>query len=134
MEKNILSHESEFVFIIDNIETDNLKMEFVPSKRKKVKKIIINIEGNIGVSNIELIFEKLNQLKDEFTNVDIHLKRITQIDISGIQLLYFFIKQFEIENKSIFLNIDFTKEQKLFIGRLGYMGMLENGNVNKSNS
>ena len=69
-----------------DIEKENFKMIFKPSRRKTQKRILIHIEGELTIKNIELVNENIIKVFEDFDHVELILNAITEIDLTFIQL------------------------------------------------
>lgn len=123
--------------ILENHEVDlpadilenNLSLRFVPSKRKSVAKIIVHICGNLDINNVEKLMQPIKTIISKYKEIELHLTNIEKIDLSVIQLLYYFIKMAQEKEIIVFIKAEIEKDKKLFLGKCGFLSMFENGKV-----
>src|SRR3954466_835941 len=73
---------------LKGFEKNGIKIEFVPSNRKKTKKINVNIEGEFTLKNTMEAAHAITPVFEQFDLVSIMLKNITSIDLAAIQCLF----------------------------------------------
>jgi len=124
-EEPVLSHEllvpteSTFSFL-DPIETENMKVEFVPSKRKTQKKIFVHLSGSLTIQNIGEMKNRIPLLFDEYDHVELVLKEVIGIDITAIQLFNIMRVNYHAFGKHTYINAELTNEQKKMLSTCGY--------------
>ena len=102
------------------IETDNLKVEFVPSKRKTQKRVFANITGNLSVVDAELLKSRIPSLFAHFDHVELNLTDITGLDTSIIQLFNLMRVQFHSLGKFTYINAELPKEIRVLLTTCGF--------------
>lgn len=107
-----------------NIEEQGVKIAFIPSKRKKTKKINVIIEGVFTLSNAAFVMEKISPSFKDFDSIDIVLKNIQQIDLAAVQVLQHLKKAEAANNKSITLDAELSKEDRALLFNSGLMALL----------
>ncbi|GEM_PF-2159363 len=106
--------------LFQDIEIENLKIVFTPSRRKTQKRILITIEGSLTINNVELLFSKVKDVFEKYDFVEITLNNITEIDLTVIQLFhatrvcYFSLK------KVIAINADFSRNDRKLLNSCGF--------------
>ena len=103
-----------------SIETDNLKVEFVPSKRKTQKRVFANITGNLSVVDAELLKSRIPSLFAYFDHVELNLTDITGLDTSIIQLFNLMRVQFHSLGKFTYINAELPKEIRVLLTTCGF--------------
>lgn len=107
-----------------DIEKENFKMIFKPSRRKTQKRILIHIEGELTIKNIELVNENIIKVFEDFDHVELILNAITEIDLTFIQL-YQNIKSFYLPlDKFLSMNAEWSKEDKKMLTTCGFSDVL----------
>ncbi len=123
-EENKLSENNEFDFTEKIITENNLKISLFPSKRKKVRKINVVIEGGFNITNIQVIKDNCFKLLQYFDMLNITLKNITDIDLTGIQLLQVLNSSSEFMQKTISIESELSKDDKALIMSAGMMELV----------
>lgn len=108
----------------DVIEFSNIKLSLVPSKRKKVKKINIIIEGNFNVTNVSNVKDQCQRLLQYFDVINISLKNIEDIDLASIQLLHLLSSKSELMQKTITIESDLSKDNRALLIGAGLLDVL----------
>jgi len=107
-----------------DINEENFKMLFKPSRRKTQKRILINLEGELTIKNCEVINSNINKVFEEFDNVELILNSIKEIDLTFIQL-YQNIKSFYLPlSKFLSMNAEWSKEDKKILATCGFSDVL----------
>src|SRR4051812_7350340 len=104
----------------DNIITQDFKMIFTPSKRKKTRRINVLINGEFTINNVILAKEKMDSLFVNFDYVDFVLNETTQVDLTAIQLLNVTRNIFTESGKIVTLDFDLSKQDRLMMYHAGF--------------
>jgi hypothetical protein len=112
--------DSSLVTQYADVETEDLKMVFTPSKRKTQRKILIAIEGNLTINNVELLYSKVNDVFENYDHVDITLTNITDIDLTVVQLFHVIRVNYYPQNKFIYINAEFNKDDRKLLNTCGF--------------
>ena len=113
---------------IDNheldVDSENFKMIFKPSRRKTQKRILIHLEGELTIKNSEIINNNIKKVFEDFDNVELILNNITEIDVTFIQM-HHTIKSFYLPlNKILSMNAEWSKEDKKILATCGFSDVL----------
>ena len=113
---------------IDNheldVDSENFKMIFKPSRRKTQKRILIHLEGELTIKNCEIINQNIQKVFEDFDNVELILNNITEIDVTFMQM-YHTIKSFYLPlDKFLSMNADWSKEDKKILTVSGFSDVL----------
>ena len=111
-------------FAEDVIQENNIKISLVPSKRKKTRKVNVIIEGQFNIGNAQLVKENCKKLLLHFDYVSVTLKNIADIDLAAIQLLQVLKSSPELSQKTITIDSELSKEDRLLLGTSGLMEVL----------
>ena len=107
-----------------DVDRDNFKMIFKPSRRKTQKRILIHLEGELTIKNAEIINNNIKKVFEDFDNVELILNSIAEIDLTFIQL-YQTIKSFYLPlNKILSMNAEWSKEDKKILATCGFSDVL----------
>lgn len=105
---------------LDAIVSPDIKVEFIPSKRKTQKKVFVHLSGDLTIRNVNLLKDKIPALFDEFDHVELVLKEITGIDITTIQLFNLMRVNYHSFGKFTYINAELTAEQKKMLNTCGF--------------
>ncbi len=132
-QETIISEEAKLEEVkqtesVDNHELDidreNFKMIFKPSRRKTQKRILIHIEGELTIKNCEILNKNIQKVFQDFDNVELILNNITEIDVTFMQM-YHTIKSFYLPlDKFLSMNADWSKEDKKILAVSGFSDVL----------
>lgn len=107
-----------------DVDRDNFKMIFKPSRRKTQKRILIHLEGELTIKNAEIINKNIQKVFEDFDNVELILNNITEIDVTFIQMFHT-IKSFYLPlDKFLTMNADWSKEDKKILAVSGFSDVL----------
>lgn len=107
-----------------DVDRDNFKMIFKPSRRKTQKRILIHLEGELTIKNAEIINKSIQKVFEDFDNVELILNNITEIDVTFIQM-HHTIKSFYLPlNKILSMNAEWSKEDKKILATCGFSDVL----------
>ena len=107
-----------------DIDRENFKMIFKPSRRKTQKRILIHIEGELTIKNCEILNKNIQKVFQDFDNVELILNNITEIDVTFMQM-YYTIKSFYLPlDKFLSMNADWSKEDKKILAVSGFSDVL----------
>ena len=91
-----------------------------PSKRKKIRKTKVILEGELGIKNAAAFQKKIIPVFDDYDYVDFFLKDVTVLDLSYIQMLYYLKKHFQNHGKVIKIDSALSAEVKKIVVRAGF--------------
>lgn len=120
IEVKIEQTEVPSIPVFENIEQENLKVEFKPSKRKTQKRIIISIEGDISINNIEVLCSKVTAVFGYYDFVELNLTNITAVDLSSIQLFHAMRVCYYPMNKFVSINAEFNRDDRKLLNLCGF--------------
>ncbi len=106
--------------VYENVELENLKIIFTPSRRKTQKRILIAIEGSLTINNVELLYSKVNIVFDYFDFVEVTLNNVTEIDLTVIQLFHAIRVNYWPQKKYISINAEFSRDDRKLLNSCGF--------------
>ena len=106
--------------VYENVELENLKIIFTPSRRKTQKRILIAIEGSLTINNVELLYSKVNIVFDYFDFVEVNLNNVTEIDLTVIQLFHAIRVNYWPQKKYISINAEFSRDDRKLLNSCGF--------------
>lgn len=110
--------------IVENNET--YKIIITPSLRKKVRKVKIEIEGDVSITNIYKIKNEIIPILENYDFVDFNLDKIENLDICCVQLLLAIRMYFNAMEKEVNLKINLPDGLKNIISTAGFKSLLNN--------
>lgn len=108
----------------DDVDEQNIKIFFTPSRRKKTRRINVLMEGEFTINNVTLVKEKLQKVFENFDHIDFVLKNIHQIDLSALQLLHTIKAIYTPEGKIVTIDAELSTDDKSLIYSSGLTELL----------
>lgn len=105
---------------LKNIEDETFKIWFTPSRRKKVKKVKVNLEGDLTIVNIEKVKESIAPVFDSYDYVDFVLENVSNIDVSCIQFLLAVDAHSKSIKKEVTVKANLSKGLKTLVSNAGF--------------
>ncbi|MDH5599315.1 MAG: hypothetical protein OEY34_09325 [Cyclobacteriaceae bacterium] len=121
--KEVVQSETIIEALEKNADT-NFRVEIIPSKRKSVKKTKIELSGELTVSNSVKINNGIKNVFKDFNIFSIVLKEVDALDLSILQLLYFYKNLYEKEGKEVKISAELTNDLKELITVNGFSNLL----------
>jgi hypothetical protein len=106
------------------IQEKNIRISLVPSKRKKVKKVNIIIEGEFTISTAAIVKEHCYKLMQHFEVVSITLRNVTDIDLAAIQLLRVLKVSPTFSQRTITIDSELSKKDKSLLNTAGLIELV----------
>lgn len=106
--------------------SETFKVNLTPSKRKKVRKVKVEIEGDLSIINIYKVKKEIISVFENFDVVDINLDKIVNMDMSCVQLLLAVKMYYSSLDKEITLRINLPEELKSVIANSGFKSLINN--------
>lgn len=119
--KEDFSGEKNF---LSSIDSNNIKVVFVPSKRKAVRKVDVTIEGVFSINTITLLKDRISGVFENYDYVHITLNNIQQLDLTVVQLFYVLKTIYGSNGKTITIDAKLSKEDKLLLHKCGFSDLL----------
>ncbi|MCE3226848.1 MAG: hypothetical protein K0S32_1399 [Bacteroidetes bacterium] len=125
-ETTVAGDRSEAQLKLMDVSRKGIQISFMPSKRKKTKKVTINLEGEFTLINASVVFENIMPVFNEFDVVIITLKNIFSIDLAAIQCLYKIKMLQEPNGKTVSVESELTQEYRELVRISGFLPLLTN--------
>lgn len=109
---------------LQDIDEQNLRIFFTPSKRKKTRRITVLIQGEFTVNTVLLLKEQMPLVFINYDHIDFVVNNITQIDLSAIQLLIVIKNIFGASEKKVSLDFDLSKEDRMTMHHSGFSDLI----------
>lgn len=106
------------------LQFGNTTLSFIPSKRKKTRKIVIQIEGDFSIQLIEEISKPVIVCSKEHEVIDILLKNISNIDLSALQFLFWLTETSKLNGITVSVDSELKKEDKELIKAAGLFDII----------
>jgi ABC-type transporter Mla MlaB component len=88
--------------------------------KKDIKSTIIDPGIQITIDNIHDLLKKFNSALKNNQSIEIKNEMLENIDLTGIQFLYYAKKKSEAEGKKIHIDIKLTENMKALIQNSGF--------------
>jgi hypothetical protein len=118
--EDIPTSNSQHPIVYENVETDSLKIIFIPSRRKTQKRILIEIEGTLTINNVDLLYSKVNIVFDYYDFVEVTLKNVSEIDLTVVQLFHAIRVNYWPQQKYISINAEFSRDDRKLLNTCGF--------------
>tara|TARA_B100000809_G_scaffold1942_1_gene2252 strand:- start:2992 stop:3495 length:504 start_codon:yes stop_codon:yes gene_type:complete len=105
VKKDEIKEEVKAIELEDNFE-EGIKFIIEPSRRKSVSKVKVFIEGKLGVYNAEYLTNKIKEVIVSYNVIDIKLRNIEDLDLSSIQILYYFANHYKDGKKIVLFHME----------------------------
>jgi len=102
----------------------NAKLILEPSKRKKIKKTKVILEGDLNINNVDAFMLEIEPIFDDYDFVDFFQREVTSIDLSHIQMLHYFKNHPGRNGKTVTINSDVSPEMKKMVTMAGFKELL----------
>lgn len=109
---------------VNSFIENGISIQFTPSKRKKTRKINILIEGDFSITNVNKVYDVLNNTVSKYDVSDICIKNITQFDLAAIQCLYKLKTKHLNENRTILLESELSESMRSFFHNTGLLPII----------
>ncbi len=126
--ENTLSEINEYDFTERIVTENNVTLNLFPSRRKKVKKVNMVIEGEFNISSVQFVKDNCQKLLLHFDMVNISLKNVIDIDLAAIQLLQVLKSSAAFMQKNITIESELSKDDKALLLSAGLMEIMSKRN------
>jgi hypothetical protein len=103
-----------------DVELDDIKIYYKPSKRKTQKRIMISLEGNFTLKNIHLLKENIPSIFENYDFLELKLENITDLDVSAIQLFHLMRFIYGPQKKFVAIKASFSDAQAKLLNTCGF--------------
>jgi ABC-type transporter Mla MlaB component len=121
------SNEKKETVLSVNEKEEQKEVTFIvePSRRKSVKKATVIIEGKLNINTSAFIAQQIKAVLKDYDILDFKLQNIIEIDMTSIQVLYYYKTVFNRLNKQISLQADgLSLEMKKLLMKTKYNKIL----------
>jgi ABC-type transporter Mla MlaB component len=109
----------------DNVEMENISIKFIPSKRKKTRKVAVVLKGEMTINTALVIQNSVAELLPNFDVIDFSFSEITQIDLAAIQLIDLINKAGREDEKKLVFSFDLRADDRMMVQQAGFGKMLQ---------
>ncbi|MEQ9403810.1 MAG: hypothetical protein RIM99_09510 [Cyclobacteriaceae bacterium] len=95
-----------------------------PSKRKKIRKTKVIMEGELTINNVDTFMELINPIFKDYDFVDFFLREVTSLDLSHIQMLYYYQNHHIKKGKTVTIDADLKSDLKKIIVSAGFKELM----------
>ncbi len=111
--------QAEEVGYYESESTKAYQLDFVPSRRQKVKKVKVIISGDLSIDQIMDIKSELWSGIQAYDHLSIELKEVNKLDITFLQLLII-LKNYSEKYKEVKVKAALSNEHKTLIKQTGF--------------
>lgn len=98
----------------------NASLIVEPSKRKKIRKTKVIMEGDLNINNVDGFIQQIKPLFDDYDFIDFSMREANSLDLSYLQMLYYFQNHFVKKGKTVTIDADLTPEFRKIIINNGF--------------
>jgi len=106
------------------IEEKNLRIQLIPSRRKKTRKVTMIIEGDFSIRTTGLVKAHVEALLPQFEVISIALKNITAIDLTAIQLVQVLSSPDALPQHTVTVESELTREDRALLVNAGLLEII----------
>ena len=97
----------------------NARLILEPSKRKKIRKIKVILEGELNINNVDEFRLQIEPVFKDYDFIDFRQQEVTSLDLPHIQLMYYFQNHFK-KSKTVTIDSNLSVELKKIIVNAGF--------------
>lgn len=98
----------------------NAKLILEPSKRKKIRKTKVVLEGDLSINNVDAFMSQIEPIFDDYDYVDFYQREVTALDLCHIQMLYYFKNHPTRKGKTVTINSELSTDLKKVVTNAGF--------------
>lgn len=102
------------------IDLKNAEIILEPSKRKKIRKIRVFVEGELTINNVDGFIQRIHLVFDDYDYVDFFLRKVVSLDLCFIQMLYHMKKSYAKKKKEVTIDSKLSSDLKKIIVQAGF--------------
>ena len=102
----------------------NAQLILEPSKRKKIRKIRVIMQGDLNINNVDAFRSEILPLFDQYDYIDFLQREVTSLDLCHIQLLYNFQAAPGLKGKTVTVDSDVSGDVKKLIVNAGFKELM----------
>lgn len=106
------------------IEEKNLRIQLIPSRRKKTRKVNMIIEGDFSIRTADLVKTHIGALLPQFDVIALALKNITAIDLTAVQLVQVISSPGILPQHSITVESELSREDRALLVNAGLLEII----------
>jgi len=91
----------------------------------KAKKAVLDLGSHIVFEQVKAFKDRFDKLIRSKSTLQIGSSQITEIDLTGIQLIQYFLLQAKAMEKELIFQLNISEENKNLLIKNGYSGLLE---------
>ena len=97
----------------------NARLVLEPSKRKKIRKIKVILEGELTINNVDEFRLQIEPVFKDYDFIDFRQQEVTSLDLPHIQLMYYFQNHFK-KSKTVTIDSNLSVDLKKVIVNAGF--------------
>lgn len=102
------------------IDLKNAEIILEPSKRKKIRKIRVFLEGELTINNVDAFMQRIHPVFKDYDYVDFSLRKVISLDLCFIQMLYHMKKNYGKKKKEVTVDSKLSSDLKKIIVQAGF--------------
>ena len=91
-----------------------------PSKRKKIRKTRVFLEGELTINNVEGFIQRIHPIFESYDYVDFYLRKVTSLDLCFVQMLYHMQQSYGKKQKNVTIDSELSSDLKKIIVHAGF--------------
>lgn len=99
-------------------------LKYTQSEIKSKNSSQILLTGSLVLGEVENVLEKLKVAVEKYSKIELQLRSIDEIDMSGVQLIIAFKKKMNKLNKTVSIVIELSEEKEKLLERAGLSELL----------
>lgn len=98
----------------------NATLILEPSKRKKIRKTKVILEGDLSINNVDAFMSQIEPIFDDYDYVDFFQREVTTLDLCHVQMLYYFQNHPTRKGKTVTVNSELPTDLKKVVTNAGF--------------
>ncbi len=98
----------------------NAKLILEPSKRKKIRKTKVFLEGDLNINNVDAFMSQIEPIFDDYDFIDFFQREVTSLDLCHMQMLYYFQNHPTRKGKTVTVDSDLPSDLKKVVTNAGF--------------
>jgi hypothetical protein len=91
----------------------------------KAKAVILDVGSFLIIDHVKALREQFDNLIRTRSELQITSSQISEVDLTGIQLIQYFLMQAEVLGKALSIRLAFSEEQKNILIKSGFTALVE---------
>ena len=110
--------------VADKAALRNASIIIEPSKRRKIRKTKVILEGELTINNVDAFMQQIDPIFEDYDYIDFFQRDVTSLDLSHIQMLRHFQNHPTKKSKTVTINSELPTEMKKLMINAGFKELL----------